>query len=286
MNIKKNHIVEPNHGKRFLMDFRIPEGQKNLPLVIFVHGIKGFKGWGTWDLIGEEMASAGHIFVKFNFSHNGTTLENPTAFDDLESFGRNNYMLELADLNAVIDHCTTHEDIASAWDGKHIALIGHSRGGPICLIQAANDPRITQILTWASVATLDYAWQDSKSMADWKRNGVMYRVNSRTKQGMPLYYQLYQNFIDNKDHLDSKLAAEKLNIPWLILHGTSDEAVTHEAAKTLLAWGNTAKMDLIEGANHTFGGKHPFDAQELPAHSTALIQRTILFLTSSKQSQQ
>ena len=38
------------------------------------------------------------MFVKFNFSHNGTTLESPSDFKDLESFGNNNFSKELYDL--------------------------------------------------------------------------------------------------------------------------------------------------------------------------------------------
>ena len=278
MNKKKNHIVEPSHGKRFLMDYRIPEGKKNLPMVIFVHGIKGFKGWGTWNLLGERIANEGYIFVKFNFSHNGTTLENPDEFGDLEAFGRNNYMLELEDLDAVINQCTTLAEIVNVWDGQHITLIGHSRGGPICLLKAANDDRITKLVTWASVATFDYAWHDEKVMADWKQNGVMYRVNSRTKVAMPLYYQLYDNYLQNKEYLHTEKAASELRIPWLIVHGAGDTAVPAAAAKKLLAWSGNADLELIEGANHTFGGKHPFESDSLPAHSEYLVEKTIEFL--------
>ena len=278
MNTKKNHIVEPSHTKRFLMDYRIPDGQTSLPLVIFIHGIKGFKGWGTWNLLGDRIANEGYIFTKFNFSHNGTTLEKPDEFGDLEAFGRNNYMLELEDLDAVINHCTTHIDIESHWDGQHITLIGHSRGGPICLVKAANDPRITKLVTWASVATFDYAWHDEKAMKDWKQNGVMYRVNSRTKLAMPLYYQLYDNYLQNKDYLDTEKWAKALRIPWLIVHGTNDTAVPDVAAKKLLTWSANADLALIEGADHTFGGKHPYQSDSLPQHSDSLIEKTIEFL--------
>ncbi len=278
MNIKKNHIVEPPHGKPLLMDYRVPEGHESIPLVVFVHGIKGFKGWGTWDLLGDRIADAGNIFVKFNFSHNGTTLENPDEFGDLESFGRNNYMLELEDLEAVINHCTSHPDISTHWDGKQIALIGHSRGGPICLTKAAHNPLVTKLVTWASVATFDYAWQDAKALSDWKENGVMYRVNSRTKLAMPLYYQLYSNYLRNKEYLDTEAAAKKLNMPWLIIHGTEDSAVPDVAAKKLLDWNKNAELELIQGGDHTFGGRHPYNLATLPQHSEELIEKTILFL--------
>jgi len=278
MNIKKNHIVEPNHGKKFMMDYRVPQDKTGLPLVIFVHGIKGFKGWGTWNLIGEHFAEEGFIFAKFNFSHNGTTLEKPDQFDDLDAFGRNNYMLELADLDAMITHCSTHPDIATHWDQKHIALIGHSRGGPVCLVQATNDSRISHLVTWAAVSSFDYAWKDPKKIEDWKRNGVMYRVNSRTKVAMPLYYQFYDNYLKNINHLDAEAAAKQLDKPWLIMHGTADEAVTEKSAKDLQSWSNNGELFLIKGANHTFGGTHPYEADELPKHTEELIQKTILFL--------
>ena len=281
MNIKKNHIVESGHGKKFLMDYHVTSEGKDLPLVIFVHGIKGFKEWGAWNLIAESFAEKGFIFAKFNFSHNGTTLENPDKFEDLEAFGRNNYMLELADLDAMITHCTTHPVISSYWNQKDIALIGHSRGGPVCLVKAVHDDRITALVTWAAVSNFDYAWHNDKAMADWKRNGVMYRVNARTKIAMPLYYQLYTNYLANKDYLDAETAAKNLKKPWLIIHGTDDDAVSETSAKDLQAWSQGAELTLIKGANHTFGGAHPFTDMELPAHTTALVEKTIGFLKKS-----
>ena len=282
MNIKKNHIVEPDHGKSFLMDYQVVQDGKDLPLVIFVHGIKGFKEWGTWNQIGEYFAQNGFIFAKFNFSHNGTTLEKPDQFADLEAFGRNNYMLELADLDAMITHCTTHTTILEYWDQKNIALIGHSRGGPVCLVQATHDERITQLVSWAAVRDFDYAWHNEKAMADWKRNGVMYRINSRTKIAMPLYYQLYTNYLENKDYLDAEAAAKKIQKPWLIAHGTADEAVSDQSAKDLHAWSQNKKLAFIEGANHTFGGVHPHTDIDLPSHTNELIQKTIDFLNQSR----
>ena len=114
----------------------------------------------------------------------------------------------------------------------------HSRGGPIVLVQASNDPRVTHLVSWASVSTFDYAWKDPKKLDDWKRNGVMYRVNSRTKVAMPLYYQFYDNYLKNQNHLDTITAAHRLKKPWFIAHGTADEAVSDQAAKDLHAWSN------------------------------------------------
>jgi dienelactone hydrolase len=87
-----------------LADAIFPDSGEKLPLTIFVHGYKGYKDWGAWELMGEKFAKAGFYFVKFNFSHNGTTIESPDEFADLEAFGENNYSKELEDLEMVINH--------------------------------------------------------------------------------------------------------------------------------------------------------------------------------------
>ena len=69
------------------------------------------------------------MFVKFNFSHNGTTLENPSDFKDLESFGNNNFSKELYDLDKVISW------ICSKFKCPEITLLGHSRGGGISMLK-------------------------------------------------------------------------------------------------------------------------------------------------------
>ena len=50
----------------------------------------------------KEFAKDGFCFIKFNFSHNGGTVEQPIDFPDLEAFGNNNYTKELDDLESVI----------------------------------------------------------------------------------------------------------------------------------------------------------------------------------------
>ena len=95
---KKNIQIEGKHNKPILCDLFFQDDQKPKPVVIFCHGYKGFKDWGAWDKMAETFAEKGYFFVKFNFSHNGTTPENPTEFLDIEAFGDNNYSIELDDL--------------------------------------------------------------------------------------------------------------------------------------------------------------------------------------------
>ena len=117
-----NIVLENPETKDFLADTFYPETNEKLPLVIFVHGYKGYKDWGAWNLMAEKFAEAGFFFVKFNFSHNGTSLENPTEFADLEAFGNNNFSKEMSDYDAVLNYFYENPKI----DQSKIAIIGHS----------------------------------------------------------------------------------------------------------------------------------------------------------------
>ena len=146
--VEKNIVLENPATKSFLADTFVPDKEGKLPLVIFAHGYKGYKDWGAWNLMAEKFAKNGFYFVKFNFSHNGTSLDNPSDFADLESFAHNNYSKELSDLNFVIEHFSQDNRV----DAENITLIGHSRGGGISIIAASENSKIKNLITLASIS--------------------------------------------------------------------------------------------------------------------------------------
>lgn len=278
ITIERNQQLTGAGGRPFLLDYYYrPDGVRK-PIVLFAHGYKGFKDWGHWGRIAESMAESGYVFIKFNFSHNGTTIANPQEFDDLEAFGQNNYSRELADLEALLAwlHGSVNPIPAQESDLRRIALIGHSRGGAISIVKASGDERIKALATWASVSTLDYAWND-ELIEKWKKEGVYYIKNGRTGQQMPMYWQMYQDYRANKALFDVEKALQKLQPPMLIVHGTADPAVPESAAHTIKGWNGSAQLHLIDGADHVFGGRHPFDEEKLPRHSRELVDTTIRF---------
>lgn len=271
--IRKNIHLENPETKGFLADsFFIDSGQK-LPLVIFVHGYKGYKDWGAWNLIAEKFAEAGFFFVKFNFSHNGTTPEDPHSFADLEAFGNNNYTKELSDLGVVIDHFIQDPYV----DDQKIILIGHSRGGGISIIKTAEDERINGLITLASVDTLE-RFPKGDAFENWKREGVYYVLNGRTKQEMPHYYQFYENYEQNIHRLDVERAAEMAKAHMLIIHGSQDESVSVKHAEHLHLLNPNSELFLIENANHTFGAKEPWTEDDLPEDLNTVTEKCIDFI--------
>lgn len=280
MNIKRNIIVEGNGERSIPVDVYIPKGSIPKPVVLFAHGFKGFKDWGIWDLVARSFVKAGFVFLKFNFSHNGTSPEHLLDFVDLDAFGRNNYTLELEDLDLVLGALQNGQLIeAKEIDRRRIFIIGHSRGGGITAIKAAADERIAAWLGWASVKDLAYAWRGNETLiSEWRAKGVYEIKNGRTKQMMPLYYQLYEDFVANEQYYSVERAIRSMNKPMLVIHGTEDPAVSVKVTTSFKEWNASLKVRLIQGADHVFGGRHPNVEKTLPAHAAMLVNQSIDFL--------
>ena len=278
MIIKRNIQLKGKHQKPILTDVFYVASNQPKPVVIFAHGYKGFKDWGCWDLVAERFANNDIFFIKFNFSHNGGTVEQPVDFPDLEAFGQNNFTKELDDLESVIDWISSTNQYIKELNVSNITLIGHSRGGGIVTIKASEDSRISNVITWAGVSDYGARFPTGEVLELWKKHGISYIENSRTKQQLPHYFQFYENFIENKDRLHIKKAVENLKIPYLIIHGTDDETVTLQEAKALHNWSKENELYIVENANHTFGGKHPWEENKLPLHLHETVEKSIDFV--------
>jgi len=164
-DLVSNHLIEGKHQKPILVDYRLPVDTSPAPVIIFVHGFKGFKDFGAFNMIANQFAEKGFAYVKFNFSHNGTSPEHPVDFVDLEAFGENNFSKELDDLGTVIDWLNDlPETKKSRLDLTKLFLVGHSRGGGIVLLKGAEDERVQKICTWASVS--DYVERKGRDLCN------------------------------------------------------------------------------------------------------------------------
>lgn len=274
----RDRIVEGSEGRPMPVDLFAPEpADEKPPIVLFAHGFKGFKDFGAWNLMVPRFVEAGYCFVKFNFSHNGGTVEQPIDFPDLEAFGRNSYSKEGYDLGRILDALQDGSLIRDLpADPSRIYLIGHSRGGGICILKAAEDERVKKLATWASVSDF-HQRIPTDDLEGWKEKGVTYIPNARTGQEMPIYYSFYEDLKANAEALSIPMAAPKVEVPWLICHGTEDPTVALREAEALSEWNPDAECYIVEGADHTFNQKHPWEKEELPAELDRVVERTIAF---------
>jgi uncharacterized protein len=278
MTISKNILLIGSDNKPIAVDIFYQEAKPN-PVVIYAHGFNGFKDWGNFDLIAKQFSEAGFTFIKFNFSHNGTRPDDPENFVDLEAYGNNNYTKELHDLRVVIDWAVdSNNPYEASIDVSRLFLIGHSRGGGIVLLKAAEDERVKGVTTWASVSECKTPWGkwDEEKLEQWKAKGVDYTMNSRTKQQMPVYYQLYLDYQEHKDRLDILAAVQRIKVPILICHGSRDEAVPVEKAHEIHKAAHHSELFILD-SDHVFGRKHPWTEPMLPDAMQQVVDKTINF---------
>jgi pimeloyl-ACP methyl ester carboxylesterase len=279
-------LTGTGHGRPFAADATYlaanpasPFPNSTKPVVVFVHGFKGFKDWGHFPLLARFFAEQGFVFIKLNLSHNGVVVGGTGDLEDLEAFGHNNFSHELNDLGQLLD--ALHQPgatplPAAVLDLRRLYLIGHSRGGGLVLAKAAEDPRITAVATWSAVASLAPPWP-AEVLDQWQREGVIQIPNSRTGQQLPMYYQIAEDYRAHQSRFDLVQLVPQLRQPLLIVHGDPDETVPLSAAEALLARKPDAELFIVPGAGHQFGGSHPWLAAELPPLAKLVAERTAAF---------
>ncbi|TPG71928.1 alpha/beta hydrolase family protein [Hymenobacter nivis] len=268
------------HGRPFAADATYRADGRAKPVVVFVHGFKGFKDWGHFPQLADFFAEQGFVFVKLNLSHNGVVVGGTGDLEDLDAFGRNNFSIELDDLGQLLDalHAPGATPLPAAeLDLGRLALVGHSRGGALVLLKAAEDARVRAVATWAAIADIDQRW-GPEVLAEWARAGHLLVPNSRTGQPLPMYYQIVEDYEANRARLDILAnVAHNLPQPLLIVHGDADETVPLEAAHALHAAKPGAEVLVVPGATHMFGGAHPWPTAGLPEPAGLVAARTADF---------
>ena len=149
---KSNITIDGSDNRPILIDTTFNQNEVSRKVVVFSHGFKGFKDWGPFNKIATYFAQQDFVFVKFNFSYNGTTPTNPVDFDDLKAFGENNFSKELDDLSLVLDWIKKCDILRLEVDENKISLFGHSRGGGISMLRTTEDNSIAKVISWASPA--------------------------------------------------------------------------------------------------------------------------------------
>jgi pimeloyl-ACP methyl ester carboxylesterase len=289
----KIQIVNTNHqfnilhgsysgaqGRMSPYDLTLAAKKQRNSLVIFAHGFKGFKDWGPWQLVAQTFAEKGFDFLKFNFSHNGGTLDDPIDFPDLAAFAENTYSKEVYDLNKVlsmVEQGIKGPEGIMQWD--RLLLIGHSRGGGIAVL-CAGRPSVAALVTWAAVA--DFGERFNFDLEKWRHDGVAYVKNGRTGQDMPHHFDFYKDYEENAGRLNILSAAAQLKCRSLVVHSRDDEAVAFADAKRLTTAMHGSTSLFLNGGGHTFGGGHPWRKKTLPESLKVIVDFTADYLLENK----
>jgi dienelactone hydrolase len=244
-------------------------GEKR-PVVVICHGFKGFKDWGFFPRIADRLAVAGFTAISFNFS--GSGVGDGQDFDELDRWAHQKPSNDLADLTTVADYAAA---AGSGWLG----VLGHSRGGALAILHAARDQRVQALVTWAAIDRF-LRWPD-EDIARWRRDGKIDVVNARTGQVLTILRDALDDIDANRNELDVVAAAGRVAAPWLIVHGAADATVPVAVAHQLAALSKSPRteMFLLDGADHVFGAKHPWQGSTPELDS--VMDRTVRHFASA-----
>ncbi len=268
-------------------DLRLPEGGSTpRSAVLVLHGFKGFRRWGFFPHLADELARDGHAVISCDFSLNGVGGDGE-SFDRPEDFERNTFSREVRETRFLLDEIR-HGGLLPG-SPERVGLLGHSRGGAVAVLatrdaalqlpplpdegaEAADVPVRTDrphapdaLVTWAAVARFG-RWSPEQ-VADWRREGRSWVLNSRTGQRLPLGLGLLEDVERHGERLDAVQAAREMAglpapPPWLIVHGAHDPTVPVGDARSLAEAHPAAELLVLPGSGHTFEARHPLT--ELP----------------------
>lgn len=236
--------------------------------VVICHGFKGFFRWGFFPYLIDRLTTAGLRTIAFNFSGSGVgpDLE---SFTEEEAFFRNTFGRELDDLAQVVD-----ESSRRGWIAGRYGLFGHSRGGGIAVLHAAEASRVSALVTWAAIASVQ-RWSPEERRR-WRERGYAEITNSRTGQVLrlgPAALDEVERRISRR--LDIARAAARVRAPWLIVHGTADATVLVVEGERLADGARNAELLRLPGSGHTLDIAHPM-SEPSPALEQA-TRRTVDF---------
>jgi len=247
--------LRPADGPPIRGEVRVAEGTKPKSAVVVCHGFKGFRTWGPWPSLARAIAAHGHAAVTFDFSHSGVGADG-VDFSALDLFRESTHTRNVEEIWMVID--ALEDRRLGIPRPRRLGLFGHSRGGGEAVLAAAEDRRVNALVTWAAIADIPGRWTPDQ-VAAWERGEDVEIENARTKQKMPIAPAYWEDVERNRDSLDIGAAAGRVSVPWLIVHGDADTSVAVADAHQLFdAAGEEAQLLIVEGADHTFGAKHPY----------------------------
>ena len=276
---KSSGAVESNEGLPIRYDLYVPAGnqQARFPVVLFLHGFKGFKDWGPFPDACYELSRAGFGVVAINFSLNGVG-DSLTEFDELDHFARETLSQDLNDVGNVIS-ALSREEITTGkaeLQTDTVGILGHSRGGQTAVAAAAEYAEIGCLVTWSAVADYIERWSDEMK-EDWENKGYTEILNSRTGQVMRIDRVVYEDAVENAERVIAINRAPELYLPALFVHAKEDESVPSSESEQLYRQcpSNDKKLKLVPDTGHTFGGSHPFEEEHFPEPFAEVLAETI-----------
>jgi pimeloyl-ACP methyl ester carboxylesterase len=223
-------VIPPiRNGSGELLDSAyVPGRGEGGRVVVIVHGVTSHHDRPWLQVLAKALADAGIASLRFSFAGHGRS---EGRYEDFT------IDKEVTDLGSVLD----------AVAGRDVIVAGHSMGALIAVLRAAADTRIRALVSLAGMVDL---------------NAFVRAHFGGLVPGRDVLFQkpecpLTQGFLDSAAAVgDVRAHAARIEVPWLVVHGTADELVPFEESVEVsaLAPGPTRLVALL-GADHRFTGR-------------------------------
>ena len=243
--------LQNGRGLEILGNTDHPDGEA-VGCLVLLHGFKGYKDYGFIPVLGRELAKAGILVHRFNFSCSGMTNEIGT-FARPDLFALNTWNRQVEDVGFVFDAIGSGEILG---DGLPMFLCGHSRGGGTALLASGREsrPKLWGVATINSVASCNSLSDEmQKEMLD---AGFVKTASARTGQELRMDASWLSEQIDDPEAHDVLRLCTSIDCPTIIMHGSDDQAVDIGAGEAI-AGAVGAELNVITGANHVLNTANP-----------------------------
>lgn len=216
-----NTIVRNGHGERIAYTW-VDGHAARRDVVVIGHGLTSDRERPWSSALSAGLQAYGIASMRIAFSGNGESEGN---------FADSNITKEVRDLGAVLD----------ALEGWRVGYAGHSMGGAVGVTRAASDSRICALVSLAGmVHTKEF----------------MRRVFGHLRPGEPMldkaHCPLSQTLVDDLDTIDTVATlGPKIDVPWLLVHGSDDELVPPSHSRDIHA-GQFGEYVELPGVDHSF----------------------------------
>lgn len=280
-NLKHESVVlYSSEADKLRTDIRYIANGRKKPILLFLHGFKGFKDWGPFPLVCERFAEQQFVTISFNFSHNGVA-DDLMQFTELDRFAHNTVALELREVHDVL-HAVLAGKLpidSSEFDADRIGVIGHSRGAALGILAGAHYHDVKAVSAWAPVSRFDRFTPRQKEK--WKQEGCLEVMNSRTGQRMRMNASFLDDLEQHKERLDILHAAHRMTAAGKklqIIAASEDLTAPPKESQEIQQTAGSANSELhiIERTGHTFGVEHPFKGMT-PAFENAMAMTIDFF---------
>ncbi|MFX1253487.1 MAG: alpha/beta hydrolase [Promethearchaeota archaeon] len=187
-------------------------------VVIVIHGYGGRK---------ESLLSLSLALAQQNYLVLGIDLRNHGDSGGAFDLG----LAESRDVSKAIDFLETHGYLS---EGTFLALFGISFGGSVAIIAGASDPRVSAVVTVATIGNLSRWLEEGGNMP--ALNRIAY-LTATTESFSSLDVRSAVNYAANVSSL-------------LIIHGRLDDLVPVEHAYDLVSVAPQAKLEIVNNADH------------------------------------